>query len=122
MITQMSVMDASGDLEMRWDHNNPEEVEAARAMVYGLKEKGYSFFLSDGRPADEVEFGAGALTYRRVEAEAILPPDSPPVAAVEAEAPESGGSTPKKRGRRRQATVERPADQTVVASRAMRGG
>jgi len=51
LIGEMSVMDASGHKELKWNTDVPEEVKAAQVTFDRLMEKGYSGFGS--RTTDE---------------------------------------------------------------------
>ena len=104
----INVLDPTGDIEITWDPDNPEEVAKARQMVLDLKSKGYSFFLVDGSEApDEVTAGKGTLKARLVDAEELVPVDAP--AEPSTEAPQETG----RRGRR---------STHAVATRPLRGG
>jgi len=41
MVGEMRVMDATGDLKINWDTNNPDEVTAAKEQFDKLKKKGF---------------------------------------------------------------------------------
>jgi len=98
----LEVMNRSGHLTLSWDSDNDQEVAAIREEVARLKEAGYSFFLADDTPADEVAAGKGSLSVRRIEDPTQLP-----------EEPETSETpAPKRRGR--------PA--RTVAMAPMRGG
>lgn len=119
ILSRLTVMDGSGDTELRWDPLDPDEVEAMRATVETLRTKGFVFFLVDGRPADEVTAGNGGLVAKRIQAEevveSILAQPVPPAAA--------------RMGRRRKSALtpdatppQPPPDREVLAHRPMRGG
>ena len=123
MRTTLHILDHTGDIELRWDHSNPQETAEARQAVLDLKRQGYSFFLVDGNPApDEFTIGQGLLNCRRIEAESLIPETTEGAAEAtpvrETDAAPSAVQPKRGRGRPRQA----PPDRTVVASRPMRGG
>lgn len=104
----ISVLGPSGHVEIKWDAENEAEREEARRAVADLKRQGYSFFLVDGTPADEVTAGGGHLVVRRLEAAEVVE------AATDEAAEKEGEVTTPKRGRK-------PGGK-VVAIPAMRGG
>lgn len=118
MITTLSVLNSTGDLKLTWDSNNSAECEAMRETVADLKAKGYSFFLVDGSPADEVSAGSGGLLVRRLAADELVETTTGPIAEA--------SPTPKRRGRPPKAKVtadtESGLDRRVVAVRPVRGG
>lgn len=63
----LEVLNGSGHLSLSWDPENEREVAEARAEVERLKAAGYSFFLVNDGPADEVAAGHGALDVVRIE-------------------------------------------------------
>ena len=78
MMTTLSVLTPSGDQELTWNHDDPTQVQNARAAVAAMRLLGYSFFLQDGTEAqDEVAAGQGSLSVRRVSAEELLAPETP---------------------------------------------
>ena len=97
----LTVLNQDGDFEIKWDPSNDAEVEKTRTAIADLRASGYSFFLIDGRPADAVTAGAGALEVRRVDGEELVQP-------------ETSDSSPK-RGRR-------SAKTEAIAVRPQRGG
>lgn len=139
----LSILNGSGDTQLTWDRDNPEECEAARQAVADLASRGYQFFLTDGRPADAVAAGGGTLLVRRLKPEEVVeasgsPPGLAedlkalgyPVKATEipatppvAESPEAGPpqAPAKRRGRPPRAVQANPGE-TVVAVPALRGG
>lgn len=82
-------------------------------LGWPLKGLGYVFFLTDGKPADEVSAGGGTLLVRRIEADEIIPSPEPPTTSLPEEQ-----SKPGRRGRPPKAK----ADASVVAVRPVRGG
>lgn len=46
LVGEMSIMDGSGDTQVRWRTDRPEEVAAAKETFDNLMEKGYSAFAS----------------------------------------------------------------------------
>lgn len=44
----LSVMDRSGDTKVIWDHNNPDEVAAARKTFDDLKKKRFTAYAVKG--------------------------------------------------------------------------
>lgn len=107
MTTTLSVLGRSGDMKLTWDHDDPAERDRIRAEIEILKSAGYSFFLVDGSPADEVAAGRGELIVRRLAAEEVLAPAEPESAAE-----------PQQKRRRRPPKSSR----NVVAVRPMAGG
>lgn len=118
MTTLLSILDGSGDFTVTWDHDNQEDREKARLEVERLRAAGYSFFLTDGTPADAIAAGAGTLIVRRLDASEVVDPlsthtpDHPTVAA------DDQPTEPAKRRRGRPPK----ADRHVVAVRPLRGG
>ena len=120
-MNELSVLNESGDTQIKWSHDNPEEQAAARQQIADLKAAGYSFFLVTGDPADEVAAGAGELEMRRVEADEIvtLPaaPGPPPEPGTLPQGSEMVNTTtgqvipPKQRGRPRTVGVAVPRHQ-----------
>ncbi len=56
---KMSIIDDTGDTEVKWNHNNADEVAAARATFDSLKRKGYTAYAlsaGGGRGAVIAEF------------------------------------------------------------------
>ena len=60
MSDTLEILNGQGHLSISWDPDKPEEVAEARIEVERLKAIGYSFFLVDDGPADEVSAGHGA--------------------------------------------------------------
>jgi hypothetical protein len=104
---RLTVLNSEGDTTLTWDAANPEQVAEIRQTVADLKEAGYTFFLADNSPADEVAAGAGTLLARRLAAAEVAQVTDP---AIPAETP--------RRGRR---TATAPQAE-VVAVRPQRGG
>jgi len=77
-MTILSILDSSGDTKLTWQHDDPKSVADARKNITDLKAAGYSFFIADGTPADEVTAGAGELEFRRVDVEELVA-DTPAV-------------------------------------------
>lgn len=127
----LCVLCDQGDIRITWDHSDPASVENARKEVMELKAAGYTFFLVDGTPADQVAAGQGALNARRVTAEALLE-DVPPIMTEDGGVPvgappimteEAGSSTPSTRGRRKSTQAEtKAAERVAVAVPRQRGG
>lgn len=120
MITTIHVLNSEGDIKVTWDHTSPEEVEKARAEILALKDAGFTFFLIDGTPADEVAAGQGALNARRIEVEELLSAAAPEQDPQPSD-PAAVATAPPKRGRPKSspaASVERVA----VAVPRQRGG
>lgn len=110
MKTNLSVLNSSGDMKITWDHSKPEECEMARQQVSLLKTQGYTFFLVDGQPIDEVSSGQGTLLVRKITVEELVE-----------SAKESEKEIAKKRRGRPAKTPPTP-DQNVIAVRPLRGG
>lgn len=110
MTSTLSILGGKGDVKLTWDPNDPADCERARATVAELKLGGFAFFLTSGKPADEINGGGeGTLIVRKLTAEEVVPEPS-------AESPPA----PKRRGRPPKA---KPAEgQNVVAVRPVRGG
>lgn len=70
----LEVLNGRGHLSLSWDPENADEVAAARAEVEQLKKAGYSFFLVNDVPADEVAAGHGALDVRKIDDPTTLAP------------------------------------------------
>lgn len=79
MTDQLDVLNGSGHLSLRWDPDNESEVSEVRAEVKRLKAAGYSFFLTDRIPADEVSAGHGELLVQRVDDPTNLPTSTWPL-------------------------------------------
>lgn len=47
LVGEMSIMDGSGDRQMKWSTDRPEEVAAAKETFDNLIGKGYSAFASE---------------------------------------------------------------------------
>lgn len=119
-MNEIAVLCSQGDLKITWDPSDDAEVAGARAEVAKLKEMGYSFFVADGQPADEVSAGGGELTFRRVEAEVFFGSGGTYVRSADAppafEEP-TARTPPAKRGRRTNAEIR-----AGIAVPPMRGG
>lgn len=74
----LTILDRTGDTKLTWDPENAAEREEARRTVADLKAKGYSFFLLDGRPADAVTAGDGAIVVRKLTAAEVVDDDTEP--------------------------------------------
>lgn len=98
-MSQIDVLNACGHLTLEWDASKPTEVANARAEVQRLKDAGYSFFLTESEPADEVAAGEGKLLVRRLDGDVVAELDG------EQEPDEVGQRQPKKRGRPRGVAV-----------------
>jgi hypothetical protein len=118
MRTTLSVLDRTGDTKVTWDHDNPEECDKARAKVAELKAQGYTFFLVDGTPADEVSAGEGYLSARILESREVVAETASEEFAEVTPVPE-GTPVLVRRGRGRPA---KQADKSIIAVRPMRGG
>lgn len=116
MTGTLHVLCEQGDVTLEWNADDPESVARARAEVLALKTSGFTFFVVDGTPADEIAAGRGALKARRVEAEELLPPDAVAVAAAGDET-ETAEGAPRRRGRPR-----KDESVTAIATRPLRGG
>lgn len=116
MSNVISVLDSTGDFEIRWNDENAEEREQARRAVLDLKRQGYSFFLIDGSAADEVAAGKGALNCRRADPETLLAQQGLAEAEQGAAQEQAAETTSKRRGRKAGQPVQ------AVAVRPMRGG
>ena len=110
-MTELIILSHEGDTTLTWDDNDPAAREEMRQTVADLAVRGYSFFLTDGRPADAVTAGGGTLIVRKLRAEEVVEP--PPPAGEPEPAP---ADTAKRRGRK---GVPR---KTVVATRPIAGG
>lgn len=106
----VTVMDGSGDFEIKWDGSKPEEVAEARAALEALRERGYQFFLVDQTPVDDVPPGVERLCCRRATVEEVVAETVVPPA--------------RKRGRpaKTEATAPASGKPHAVAHRPMRGG
>jgi len=74
-LCRVNILDATGHTELRWDPEKPDECAGARETIQALKRQGFVFFLTDGRPADEVTAGDGMVLVRRlspVEIESVV--------------------------------------------------
>jgi len=47
-IRDMNILDRSGHMNVQWDPDKEDEVNAARATFDKMKSKGYSAFVSEG--------------------------------------------------------------------------
>jgi hypothetical protein len=108
-MSRLTVLNGTGDTEIKWDPGNPTEVATMRATVDALKAKGFVFFLVDGHPANEPIDGLGTLSVRRI---------SPEEVATQAQAAEPTG---KRRRGSAKAAAATPGTE-VVAHRRMQGG
>ncbi len=128
MITQLTVLNSSGDTKIQWDHSDPEQCHQARQMVASLKDQGYSFFQVSGDPADEISAGNGILLVRKLSADEVVWTEP-----IEAKQEVSGELQPesvepivepgkKKRGRPAKGTTAQQPTQSIVAVRPVRGG
>lgn len=109
MIAEIAVLNSSGDLKITWDPEDADAVANAREEVAGLRAMGYSFFIADGSPADEVAAGRGELTFRRVD---------DPIAEGQ-----KGSETPPRRGRPPKAQADDDTEAPpMIAVPPMRGG
>jgi hypothetical protein len=111
MMTELRVLDRSGDTRVTWDHHDEASKTKARAEVARLKEAGYLFFLVDGSPADEIEGGRGELVARYVDETELFETPAIESPTPTEEAPPAT-EAPKKKGRPRK----------VIATRPVRGG
>jgi hypothetical protein len=57
MTGEMSVMGREGDLKVRWNSENPTEVEAAQTQFNQLRGKGYAAFRmnKDGTTGEQID-------------------------------------------------------------------
>lgn len=138
MKTRLSILGSSGDITVTWDHDDPESREDARKEVERLRELGYTFFLVDGTPADEVTAGQGQLVVKRLTAEELIEPgadgpgaDEPgangptadePAGQSAGDAAGESGPPKRRRGRPKGVTNKGTADRHAVAVRPLRGG
>lgn len=130
----IEVLNGSGHLNLEWDTEDPDAVAKAREEVATLKAAGYSFFLADGAPADEIRAGAGHLTCVRVDDPILALHETaqqrPHEADTAAQVPSGDGRfTSKPDGRRTRGrvavgkeSVPGTAGPRVVAVGPMRGG
>lgn len=108
-MNELIILSHEGDTTITWDDSDTKAREEARQTIADLKAKGYSFFLIDGRPADEITAGGGTLIVRKLTAEEVVePPNDEPLATL----PEAEPGH-KRRGRPRK---------QVVATRPIAGG
>ena len=111
----LSILGSKGDTKLTWDPNDPASCDEARKMVADLKRLGFSFFLLDGRAADEINGGGnGQLVVRKLTAEEVV---SPPVPEPEPEVTSGDAPQPKRRGR-----PPKAKGQNVIATRPVAGG
>ena len=122
MNTTLSILCSRGDTKITWDHNDPAATEKARREIEGLREKGYSFFLVSGEPADAVAAGRGELIVRRLDANEVVPaqPDDEPEPV--SQLPESSDEAAPPKRRRGRPSKATDADRRVIAVRPVRGG
>lgn len=62
----MAVMDRSGDTEIKWDKDKPDEVDVARTAFNSLKKKGYIAYVlkklgGRGKVISEFDPNAGRI-------------------------------------------------------------
>jgi hypothetical protein len=124
MQTTLSILDRSGDMTITWDHADEAARETARKEVEQLRSAGYSFFLVDGSPADEIVAGQGTLIVKRLSAEELIDPKE-----AETEGRDDPTSSPEpiaedapKKRRGRPKGVPSKSDRQAVAVRPLRGG
>ena len=79
----LSILDRTGDTKLTWDPDNPGECASARETVAALKAQGYTFFLVDGKPADEVTAGGGTLVVRKLTADEVVAAEPEPPAQAD---------------------------------------
>jgi hypothetical protein len=115
MIHAISVLGAAGDVTITWDDADPADRARARADVARLKAAGFSFFLAEDAPADEVAAGKGTLLARRLEAAEVVPEPEPGPGPAAGPEPEPR-PVPRRRGR------PPKAGRNVVAVRPLAGG
>lgn len=70
IIGEMSIMDASGHKELKWDMNKQEEIAEAEAVFERLVRKGYSAFGS----RDEAEAKQALKTFDPTMKEMVMVP------------------------------------------------
>lgn len=110
--TELIVLSHEGDTTITWDDGDEKAREEARQTVADLRRQGYSFFLVDGRPADEITAGGGTLIVRKLTADEVLaPPQAEPGEGEPAVEPDQ--STRPRKGRK---------PKQVVATRPVSGG
>jgi hypothetical protein len=54
-LSELAIMDMTGDTKVIWDPNNADEVAAAKAQFDTLKGKGFSAFLVTGPKGEQGE-------------------------------------------------------------------
>lgn len=55
-IHEMQILDKTGHSQLKWDPDNREEVESARAMFDAMSGRGFRAFASDnGRPGRRID-------------------------------------------------------------------
>lgn len=69
-MTELRVLDVTGDIKIVWDPADEASLAKAREEVERLKAAGYTFFLVDGTPGD-VEGANGELSARYVSPEEL---------------------------------------------------
>lgn len=106
MNATIQVLNGRGHLTLEWNPEDPQEAAGIRAEVENLKAAGYSFWLTEDAPADEVAAGRGKLLVKRIEdpVKELTAPDDDGDLPYEAPA-----VTSKRRGRPpREAVAVRP--------------
>jgi hypothetical protein len=68
----LTILDKTGDTKLTWDQTDPASCQKARDTVAALKAQGYSFFLVDGNPADEVTAGSGEIVVRKLAGDEVV--------------------------------------------------
>lgn len=126
-MTTLSILNHSGDLKLTWNHEDAAERERIRAEVEQLRAAGYTFFLVDGSPADEVTAGQGELVVKRLTADEVVEaPGDGPLPAVVAEEPvpmpKRRGRPPKAKSGAHTGTPVAEPNRNIVAVRPLRGG
>ncbi len=112
--SSLTILNGRGDTRLTWNPADPTECAEVRKTIADLKVQGYTFFLVDGAPADEVTAGAGTLLVRRLTADEVVASESEPRPGA---SPDPETDPPAKRRGRPPKAVR-----AVVAVRPVQGG
>jgi hypothetical protein len=121
MTSTLSILGREGDTRLTWDPADPADCARARETVAALKLAGFSFFLTNNHPADEISGGSeGTLVVCKLTADEVVAPEPEPEPEAAEATPEILTSAPKRRGRPPKA--QPTGAKNVVAVRPVRGG